>query len=355
MTENNDDAIVQPHRTTGKIQRNMVVTLKDVAERAGVSRSAVSRTFTDGASVSDKTREKVEKAAHDLGYSPSMIARSLATKRTKLIGLVANNFQNPIFLQVFDLYTRALQERGLRPLLVNLTNETNPEHSVQMLRQYNVDGVIVATSTLPPRFSQAFKNAQMPVVHAFGRFEQGSPVHVVGIDNIGCGRMAADTLIRHGYRNIAFLGGPRMATSTQDRASGFLSQLKASGIDIADVIYAPAYNYDAGQKAMQELLGNQQLDAIFCGDDLICMGAMDAARNNGLSIPDDIGFLGFNDMDMSAWSAYNLSTIRQPTPDIILSSIELIVSLVEDPTRAMETRIFPCSVVERGTLRPLKP
>lgn len=333
----------------------MVVTLKDVAERAGVSRSAVSRAYTEGASVSEKTRKKVEKASRELGYSPSLIARSLATNRTKLIGLVANNFQNPIFLEVFDLYTRALQERGLRPLLVNLTNETNPEHSVQMLRQYNVDGVIVATSTLQPRFSRAFKNANMPVVHAFGRFEQGSPVHVVGIDNLACGRMAADTLMRHGYKKIAFLGGPQMATSTQDRASGFLSQLKASNIEITDIVYATAYNYDAGQEAMLELLGNQQVDAIFCGDDLICMGAMDAARNNGLAIPDDIGFLGFNDMHMSAWSAYNLSTIRQPTPDIILSSIELVVSLVDDPERAMETRIFPCSVVERGTLKPLKP
>lgn len=332
----------------------MVVTLKDVAERAGVSRSAVSRTYTDGASVSEKTRKKVEKASRELGYSPSLIARSLATNRTKLIGLVANNFQNPIFLEVFDLYTRALQERGLRPLLVNLTNETNPEHSVQMLRQYNVDGVIVATSTLQPRFSHAFKNANMPVVHAFGRFEHGSPIHVVGIDNVACGRMAADTLVRHGYKKIAFLGGPQMATSTQDRASGFLSQLKLSNIEIADVVYATAYNYDAGQEAMLELLGNQQVDAIFCGDDLICMGAMDAARANGLAIPEDIGFLGFNDMHMSAWSAYNLSTIRQPTPDIILSSIELVVSLVDDPQRAMETRIFPCSVVERGTLKPLK-
>ncbi len=138
----------------------MAVTLKDVAELAGVSRSAVSRTFTDGASVSDKTRKKVEKAARELGYSPSLIARSLATNRTKLIGLVANNFQNPIFLEVFDLYTQALQEKGLRPLLVNLTNETDPEHSVQMLRQYRVDGVIVATSTLPPEFAVAFKKSR---------------------------------------------------------------------------------------------------------------------------------------------------------------------------------------------------
>ncbi len=100
----------------------MPVTLKDVAERAGVSRSAVSRTFTDGASVSTTMRRKVEKAARELGYSPNALASSLTTGRTKLIGLVSNNFLNPIFLQVFDLFTRGLQDRGLRPLLVNPSN-----------------------------------------------------------------------------------------------------------------------------------------------------------------------------------------------------------------------------------------
>ncbi|MEM6464915.1 MAG: LacI family DNA-binding transcriptional regulator, partial [Pseudomonadota bacterium] len=93
----------------------MAVTLKDVALRAGVSRSAVSRTFTDGASVSPKTRAKVESAANALGYRPNALARAMTTGRTKLIGLVSNNFHNPIFLEVFDRFTRGLQDRGLRP------------------------------------------------------------------------------------------------------------------------------------------------------------------------------------------------------------------------------------------------
>ena len=122
----------------------MAVTLKDVAERAGVSRSAVSRTFTEGASVSAKTRQKFEHAAQALGYRPNVLASSLTTGRTKLIGLVSNNFHNPIFLEVFDRFTRGLQERGLRPLLVNLSDETDPENSVRMLLQYSVDAVIVA-------------------------------------------------------------------------------------------------------------------------------------------------------------------------------------------------------------------
>src|SRR5690606_2908900 len=153
------------------------------------------------------------------------LASSLTTGRTKLIGLIVNNFRNPLILQVFDLFTRGLQDRGLRPLLVNLTDATDPAASLRMLRQYSVDGVIVASSTLPSSFAQAFKDAGLPVVHAFGRNSAAPDVHVVGIDNVACGRMAAEALLQRGYRRLAFLGGPRSATSTQDRAAGFLGTL----------------------------------------------------------------------------------------------------------------------------------
>ena len=187
----------------------MPVTLRDVARRAGVSASAVSRTFTQGASVSDKTRAKVLKAADELGYAPSLLASSLTTRRTKLIGLVLDNFKNPIFLEVFDLFTRRLQERGLRPLLVNLSGETDPAASVRLLRQYSVDGVIVASSTLPESFARSFRDAGLPVVHSFGRYSPEPSVHVVGIDNRYCGTMAAKTLMRAATATSPFSAGPR--------------------------------------------------------------------------------------------------------------------------------------------------
>ncbi len=115
--------------------------------------------------------------------------------------------------------------------------------------------------------------------------------------------MAAQTLIDHGYRSIGFLGGPKTATSTQDRELGFQQQLQEQGIEIADVRYADAYAYDAGRRAMHELLEETKVEAIFCGDDLICIGAMDEAWTKGLRIPEDIGFIGFNDMDMASWRA----------------------------------------------------
>jgi DNA-binding LacI/PurR family transcriptional regulator len=327
-------------------------TLKDVAARAGVSRSAVSRTFTVGASVSAKTRAKVEKAAKELGYRPSMIARSLATKRSKLIGLVANNFQNPAFLDVFDLFTSELQKRGFRPLLVNLSSETSPEKSLHMLRQYSVDGVIVATSTLPPTFANAFRQARIPVVHTFGKHHATGNVRVVGIDNVRCGELAAETLFDRGYTMAGVIGGPETATSTRDRVGGFSRKSRELGLKIAKVGYAANYTYAAGREAMQKLSAAAKVEAVFCGDDLICMGAMDWARSSGLAVPGDVGFLGVNDIAMAGWSAYNLTTVRQPIRDIILSSVELILALVETPDRIAESRLFACAVVERGTLRP---
>lgn len=330
----------------------MAVTLKDVAERAGVSRSAVSRTFTEGASVSPKTRKKVEDAAKQLGYRPNALASSLTTGRTKLIALISNNFHNPLFLEVFDRFTQSLQDRGLRPLLVNLTDETDPAQSVQLVQQYSVDGVIVASSTLSPEFAKAFRDARIPVVHSFGRFASAPHVHVVGIDNVECGRMAARTLLARGYTHIGFLGGPQGATSTIDRRKGFLEVAKAAkGIKVSES-FATDYSFDAGRAEMLQLLKKPTAQAYFCGDDVLSIGALSAIQTNDLRVPEDIGIIGLNDMDMARWDNINLTTIRQPIQQIIDSCIELVVAVLDDPSRYPEARLFACEVIERGTLRP---
>ena len=332
----------------------MPVTLKEVAERAGVSRSAVSRTFTPGASVSRRMRERVELAAKELGYHPNALASSLTTGRTKLIGLVSNNFHNPIFLQVFDLFTRGLQDSGLRPLLVNLTDEVDPKSSVRMMHQYSVDGVVVASSTLPPGFSRAFRDAGIPVVHAFGRSTTTPQVHLVGIDNIECGRMAARELVARGYDDVAFLGGPEAATSTQDRYSGFMSEMAAHPEIRTSYSFAGAYSFEAGRREMLRLLKSRPALAYFCADDVLSIGALSAIRDSGLNCPDDIGIIGLNDMEMARWESIALTTIHQPIRQIVRSSIEMMVAMLDEPDRYPEARIFPCTVVERATLKPAK-
>jgi DNA-binding LacI/PurR family transcriptional regulator len=330
----------------------MAPTLKDVAARAGVSTSAVSRTFTDGASVSPKMRKKVEKAAAALGYSPNFLARSLTTRRTKLIGLVSNNFHNPIFLEVFDLFTRALQDRGLRPLLVNLSSETDPDHSVQLLTQYSVDGVIVASSTLPPAFSKAFHDKGIAVVNTFGRYASSPDVHVVGIDNVEAGRIAARELLARGYRRVAFLGGPQAATSTQDRFLGFRDEIAQHAHVAQTHSFAAAYSFDAGRVEMQRLLAQGPAEAYFCGDDVLSIGALSAIKDAGLMVPEQIGVIGLNDMEMSGWQNIALTTIRQPIAQIISASVDLMEALMQDQDIVPEARLFACAVVERSTLRP---
>ncbi|MGB1344751.1 MAG: LacI family DNA-binding transcriptional regulator [Amylibacter sp.] len=330
----------------------MIVTLKDVAELAGVSRSAVSRTYTEGASVSLKTREKVKKAALELGYSPNALASSLTTGRTKMIGLVSNNFRNPFFLEVFDLFTRGLQERGLRPLLVNLSKETEPEASIRMLRQYSVDGVIVASSTLKPGFSKAFKDAGFPVVHPFGSHSENPIVDVLGIDNIMAGRMAALTLIARGYRKVAFLGGPETATTTIDRGKGFLSVMEADSECSCSTSFATEYSFGAGRKAMLKLMDEELAEAYFCADDVLSIGALSALQSGGYSVPNDVGIIGLNNMEMASWDNINLTTISNPLPEIISASIDRVSAIVENGSIHPEGQLFDCKIIERGTLRP---
>lgn len=330
----------------------MAATLKEVAERAGVSRSAVSRTFTEGASVSQKTRAKVEKAAEELGYFPNALASSLTTGRTRLIGLVLNNFHNPFFLEMFDLLTRGLQDRGLKPLLVNVSDEADPHHSVQMLRQYSVDAAIVASSTLPPAFAESFPPAGIPVVHSFGRVgRRRRKVPVVGIDNVACGRMAARELLARGYRRVAYMGGPQNATSTQDRLKGFLAETEGrKGIEVS-YSFAEDYRFQPGRQEMLRLLSDGPAEAYFCGDDVLSVGALSAIESSGLGVPGDIGLIGLNDMEMSGWENINLTTIRQPIPEIVEASIELVMEMLDDPATLPASRLFDCTVVERGTLR----
>lgn len=331
----------------------MAVTLQDVATRAGVSKSAVSRTFTPGASVSAKTRAKVEAAAAEMGYFPNVLASSLTTGRTTLVGLISNNFSNPYFLEIFDHFTRALQEANLRPLLVNLSAEEDAARSLMMLRQYNVDGVIVASSTLPPDFATAFHDAGLPVVHAFGWSQPSTRTALVSIDNAGAGALAARTFLARGYRRVGFLGGPENAATTQDRAKGFCAGLAKTGLRPA-LHYAEAYSYDAGRAAMARAqVSAPEVEAWFCGDDVIAVGAMDALRASGLSVPDDVGILGLNDMAMAGWERVALSTIRQPLGSIVARAVALIRQGIDRPDETPGLCVLPCELVERRTLRPL--
>jgi DNA-binding LacI/PurR family transcriptional regulator len=327
------------------------VTAREVAKLAGVSISAVSRAFTKGASVSAATRTKVLDATRSLGYRPNVLARSLITRRTELIGLISNNFDNPAFMEIFDLFTRRLQQHGLRPLLVNLSEGVPPNGALDTLLQYSVDGVIVASSPLHRQFARACVEARLPAVQAFGRQVGKFPITAVGADNVHGGWLAAQLLCERGYRRIAYLGGPSTAPSTKDRLKGFRSRLLPEGLRPVREVFGSSFSYQTGNVLMRQLLNYGNIDAVACGDDILAIGAIDACRELEVSIPGDVGIIGFDDMPMASWSAYNLTTVRQPLGDIIVTAVEIILEIVDKPQRAAETRLFACEPIVRGTLR----
>ncbi|HSG03040.1 MAG TPA: LacI family DNA-binding transcriptional regulator [Marinobacterium sp.] len=326
------------------------ITLAEVAELAGVSRSAVSRTFTPGASVSAETRARVENAARELGYRPNILARSLTTGQTGLVGLVANNFKNPAYLEIFDTFTRLFQAKGLRTLLINLTDEVDPQRSLDLLLQYQVDAVVVATSTLPVEFASAFAAAGLPVVHAFGRTHEGD-YDVVSIDNQAAGALAAKRLLASGYSHLGFLGGPQTATSTRDRLAGFVGVVNAVPNASVQVHFASGYTFEAGNQAMHDLMEAGLAQGYLCGDDMIAIGAISALQSAGVGVPRDVGILGFNDIQMAGWENIRLSTIRQPIERVVELTVKRLLAQLNAPESFQPSvTLLPCQVIERDTL-----
>lgn len=336
----------------------MAITLRDVAREAGVSASAVSRAFTPGASVAPATRARIMTASAKLGFAPNRLAASLTTGRTRLVGIVADDFDNPFFLRVFDLMTKGLQTRGLRPLLVNLQPGTSAAQALGMLREYAVDAAVLVSGTLPAGFSQCFRDAGLPVIHCFaqaGPWANDTPeVPQSGIDDTAAGQLAAATLARHGYDRLGYLGGPEHTLPARNRFLGFQAQAQRQQRPII-AAYAPVWSFAAGRATMQAMLRDGHCDAYFCADDVLAIGAISALRDAGLDVPGDVGVIGLNDMEMAGWAGINLTTIAQPVADIVASCIEQTEALIENPGLEPEARLFPALLVARGTLRPMQP
>jgi len=253
-------------------------------------------------------------------------------------------------MEVFDLFTRELQARGLRPLLANLGEDEDGSQALDMMRQYSVDAVLIATSAPPAGFAASCRAAGMPVIHVFGRAGRGSPVPVVTVDNIAGGRLVGEAMRKRGLKKLVFLGGSSHDASSIDRANGFA---EAAGKALVRTVFAGNYTYDHGREAMLALLEDNSLaiDGVFCGDDVLAMGAMDACGECGIEVPGQISFVGFDDMPLAAWSAFSLTTVRQPIRAMILHAIERIAAWVEDANAVPRSKLFPCELIARTSLR----
>ncbi len=337
---------------TGKAGGRSRVTAVDVAREAGVSISAVSRVFTPGASASSKMRAKVLAVSERLDYMPNAMARSLMTNRTHLIGIIMANFKNPVYLSILDSFTHAIQQRGLRSLLFNVSRGDDLEASARQIMEYSIDGMIVSAASMSPLLSDQCRRRGIPLV-VFARHPRNVKANVVTADNVAGGRLAARLLIERGYRRMAYVGGPETVSTSLDRGSGFDQALAEAGLDRVRRVNATDYGYDEGYEAVSRLLnGGDRPEAVFCANDIMAMAALDAARYDfGLRVPEDFAVIGFDDIPFAATKPYRLTTIRQPMDAMVRQSIDVLTDQISAPDVSPVTRILPCSVIERDTVR----
>lgn len=332
-------------------QKETKVSQVDVARLAGVSQAAVSRTFTPGASVSAQVRQQVLAAAEQLGYRPNAIARSLIKNSTHIIGIVIVRFANPFYWQVFKKFTQKLQDIGYSTLLLNAAQDYEVEQTLPTALQYQVDGLIITSATLNSKMADECARAGTPVV-LFNRYEIETRANAVCCNNIGGGRIVADALLDAGYRRLAYISGEEGSSTNRDREQGFIEQLHKRGQTLTYRESGGQYTYKTGYDVAKQLLQNKPLpDAIFCASDLIAMGAYDAAQELGINTPNELGIIGFDDIDMTNWPRYSLTTIRQPINRMIEATIDILLHAIENPDADPVTQWLPATLVKRNSIR----
>ena len=323
------------------------VTSLDVAERAGVSRSAVSRVFTPGASVSKKTAEKVRAAAEELGYRPNILARSLLTGRSRMIGLVVAYLDNHFYPKALEQLSTALEAQGYHVLVFMASQSAgNIERVTEEILDYQVDGLVLASVTLSSDLANRCRALGVPVV-LFNR-RQGEPGELAIVsDNRAGGRLAAEHLLACGCRRIAHIAGQKVASTQADREAGFREGLVAAGVRP----FAKAIgNFDLTQAraATLELFGrDDRPDGVFVANDYMAFAVLDTLREIGLDIPGDVAVIGFDDVPAAAWPTYDLTTIRQDSAAMVAATVETLMAALEGNAEPRDE--LPVRLVIRST------
>lgn len=309
------------------------ITSQDVARLAGVSQSAVSRVFTPGASASKATIAKVRAAAEQLGYRPNPLARAMITGKSRIIGLVVAYLDNQFYPLALERLSNALQAKGYHILVFTAANSRDGIDAViRDLMDYQVDGIITASVAMTSDLTERCAAAGIPVV-MFNRAQPGAGLSSVTSANVEGGRKVAEFLVAGGHRHIAHIAGWHGSSTGRDRQRGFvegLASLDGNLIAITDGMYDRRI---AAEAARDLLDASQPPDAIFVGNDHMAFAVMDVIRERGLRPGTDISVVGYDDVPLAAWGAYDLTTVRQPLNRMVDATVETLLAQIDDPAR----------------------
>jgi len=327
------------------------ITSVQVAERAGVSQSAVSRVFTPGASASPKTVEKVRKAAAELGYRPNVLARAMVSGRSRIIGLVVAYLENQFYPEALEKLSNALQERGYH-ILVFMASQTadNIDSVVEEILDYQVDGIITASVAMSSELTDRYRAAGLPIV-LFNRTQDDERLSAVTSDNIAGGRKVAEFLLAGGHRKIGYIAGWERASTQRDREAGFRAVLEEAGVAL-HAREVGNFTMEGARNATGKMFAADPPDAVFVANDHMAFAVMDTLRHElGMSIPEDVSVVGYDDVPMAAWPAYDLTTVRQPANRMVAATVEILLGQIEKNETSPRRVAIDGPIMLRGSAR----
>lgn len=331
------------------------VTSRDIAREAGVSQPTVSRALRGDPRVAPDTAALVERTARRLGYVPHAAARTLITQRTATVAVVVADIANPFFTELLETLHDELGRRGYRTVLFNERTDDRGGRGLQpLLRGGIVDGAVLATVTMDERTSDWVAAEPLPLVLLNRELDSVRRDCVVA-DNRGGGALAAELLVRLGHRRIGHIAGRDRTSTAREREAGFAAALQRLGSPLDDRLRRVGdYTHRSGYQWCLELMqAPEPPTAIFCGNDVIALGALDAARRLEIAVPEDLSLIGFDDIAMAGWESFRLTTVRQPMLAMAQEATRALASRMEDADSGPPRRIvFPTELIQRATTGP---
>lgn len=343
------------HKGTGgrarEHQRQRAVTSYDVAAEAGVSQSAVSRTFSNRGYVSEATRKRVMEAANKLGFHPNAIARSLITRQSKIVAVVMSELRYSFYVALLHELCHAVRSAGYQVLLTSIPEGEEVDDIMPDVLAYRAAGVIMTGVGLSSRATGVCREAGVPLVMV-NRYVSDRSFCAVSADNEDGGRRVAQFLLAGGHQRLAFVAGLETASTSVDRERGFFDGAAEAGT--RHPLRAKGhFTYDGGRAAAVELMRSASPpDAIFCASDIMAMGAMDALRYElGLRVPEDVSVVGFINAAESAWNSYRLTTVSVDVERMCRQSVAMLAELMEDPDLEPRRDLIKGELILRSSAR----
>lgn len=328
------------------------ISIKDVAKAAGVSHSTVSRALSDNPLIAEKTRARIQRLAQKMGYTPNAIARGLVTQRTHTIGVVVTSIADPFVSEVVRGIEEIAGDQRYRVFLGTSHNDPVREvNLVKALREWRVDGVIIAASRVGSLYKPLLKEIGVPIV-LINNQHAGTYIHSVGVDDVRGAQVATRHLIEQGHRVIAHLQGPADHISSANRLEGYRCALRDAKIKFDASLVLPGNGRaEAGVHAIDLLEHSPRPTAIFCYNDMTAIGVMSALRRAGIRVPADMSIVGFDDIPFAAYVDPPLTTLHQPKDEMGRAAMMMLLALLHD--KPVDNLIMEGKLIVRESTRAL--